>query len=530
MDNKKLIKNSFIWTFVFGLIAHGYVYLNTTYNHDGSMMYLSDDEWKISIGRYMEVVYRIFRTRYSVPWLNGVLTLTFISLITYLIVKMFNISKTIFVVLVSACVATNFSLTFINALCIHESDSYMLGLLLYVLAAVILCIKTEQCNSEAFSFGRCCKLILASACMGMGMGFYQAYLTLPFALVAITICFECFENEDVKVSLAKFVETIIVYAGGTVIYFVGLKICCAVSGVALYEGGYNSIKNGFSLEGWDIIGGFINAYKFFWVHYFKTSSLNYRVRIFANAIIIISIVVLSIVIIVRKKVTILHSIIIGFVIVIMPGILGAMYILSDVRNMMMSQYMVPYIFAIVLVNYLGDCCVIKTGIHIKNYKGIDVTKAITVVLVVMISIETYYSIAFANAYYLNQELSYQTTREYMSNIINDIEKIDGYVPGETEVIFVGTPSSSGLVGDRLGYKEFNVPTIHESYDFAYSITGYYAYTWFVNWVMCENMYIAPETEALEYAAREDVKALPLYPQSGSIVIIDGKVIARVGLW
>lgn len=557
MESKNRLKLSFIWAYVFGLIAHGYVYLNTTFSHDGSMIYLTDDEWKISIGRYMGVFYRIFRSRYSAPWLTGVLAIGYLALCAFVIVEIFEISRPAIIAAISACFATNYSLIFMNADTIHESDTYMLAALLYVIGAYFILIgrkslkkSTEDGIGEKEPDGlefiwnkliasRVARIVFAAVAIGLAIGIYQAYVTMTFAIVVVAICIDCLNNEKFKIILDKILDSIVAYIGGAIIYVIGLKIYTAVTGVAMYEGGHNSISTVFTLDGWHPIDGLMKGYSLFFHQFFDISTkFNYKFLVGANIVLIFGTVALTIAIAIKKKITKLNLLIITLSFVLVPGILGALYILTLIGHIMMCQYIIVYVFPLVLVDYLRNTKDIigKAQDNIENGKAsgkkvkVDVRKIASFVCLLCTFVVVYYSVTFANAYYLEEHLEYQSTREYMSNLINDIERTPGYVAGETEVLFVGVPQWSHNAHERDGYFGFEMDSKGWNYEYTYSITGYYTYIWFVNQVMNANIVIGPEEEAITYSLMPEVTQMPEYPSADSIVMYDGKIIAKVGNW
>ena len=573
-DNINRLKLSFLWTYVFGLIAHGFVYLNTTYNHDGSMIYLTDDEWKISIGRYMGVFYRYFRSRYSAPWLTGMLALCYLALCTFIIVMIFDIKKPAFIAAIGACFATNYSLIFMNASTIHESDTYMLSVLIYVLAAFFLIESSNKCTDEKENRQGILKILnnkyiciaLSGICIGLALGIYQAYITMPFAIVVIFCCLSLLRNEKVKDNLIRVAYSIAAYVIGAIVYVVGLKAYSAITGVAMNEDGHNSITGVFSLAGWDIAEGLANAYKLFYHQFFDITKFNYRFLVAANGVLIIGCVALALYMAFKRRINKINLILVIVILALMPAILGALYMLSLIGHIMMCQYILVYVFPLVLVyeyvygpnagktisNSEGAFAVQTednepdkhnennnidiegpnkaTEFNDKKKNRFTMQQAVALVCLICIFTVTYYSVTFANAYYLEQHLEYQSTREYMSNVLNDVARLDGYVPGETEVLFIGLPQWSDMAHSRDGYTGFELDSKGWDYEYNYSITGYYTYTWFVNQIMNENVYVGSEEEAIEYTMIPEISDMPEYPKEGSIQMYDDKAIVKIGRW
>ena len=47
-----------LWTFVFGLLAHGFAYFNANFSHDALYQLTADDDlWQVSLGRFLQPVW-----------------------------------------------------------------------------------------------------------------------------------------------------------------------------------------------------------------------------------------------------------------------------------------------------------------------------------------------------------------------------------------------------------------------------------------------------------------------------------------
>ena len=68
---------SFLYTFILGIIAYGYVFSQFTPSHDGVMTITHDQEWQTSLGRHLAQFYIKIRGPVDSPWLIGIITLFF---------------------------------------------------------------------------------------------------------------------------------------------------------------------------------------------------------------------------------------------------------------------------------------------------------------------------------------------------------------------------------------------------------------------------------------------------------------------
>lgn len=520
MDKRETCKLCFVWTYIIGLATHGFCYFNTTFNHDGVMIYFDDDDWKAAMGRYLTPIYRLFRTRYSAPWLTGVLSLAFLSLCAYLTVRMFAISRKSFIACVGGLFSVNYSLIITNAYCIHDSDSYMFSVLLAVASAYVLICSFPYLEYIKRSNTRTgVKIIVSGICLAGSMALYQAYATLSFALILIYIIKGCFENNEIRKTVRTIVESVIMYIVGAVFYVVGLKTYLKVFKVELATEGHNSITSVFSLSGWNIFGGIRKAYSVFNTYFFEINKFNRYFPVVANVIVLIFCIGAIVCFWAKYRISVFNIIVLIGAFLIFPMVLGALCMITEVAHLMKVQYITLYFIPIVIMQ-------VAEKLNLKDRLKKDFTKVVSSVMVISLCIVMYNSMTFANGIYLGKTLDYQATYELMGNVIADIGKVDGYVPGETKVAFIGTPvMSEQLNNQRVGYANM-LEMDNTVLDYYYSITGYYTYFYYVNAIMNTNMAIVPISEAVEYGQNSEVVAMPLYPSAESIKMVNGVVIVK----
>lgn len=530
MNKQETCKLCFIWTYIIGIATHGFCYFNTTFNHDGAMIYLSDDEWKASLGRYLTPIYRLFRTRYSAPWLTGVLSLAFLSLCAYLTVRMFDLKRKSSIACIGGLYAVNYSLIITNAFCIHDADSYMFSVLLAVASAYCLIAGwpferdhgqfTLSNTDRKIVIKECADIIVSAILLAGSMALYQAYATLSCALILIYIIKKCLENEKISIILQIFAKTVIMYVLGAIFYIAGLKIYSKAFHIELAEGGHNSITTVFSLEGWNIFGGIKNAYVVFKEYFFIVSKFNRYFPVAANVLVLIAIAAAIIGIFIRQKISIANKIVTIVSLLIFPAVLGALCLITEVAQLMKVQYIAVYFIPLVILRIVDE-------LDLKAYLKLGLSKIVPAVVVTSLFVVQYNAAAFANGIYLAKTLDYQATYDLMGNVIADIGKVEGYVPGQTPVAFIGSPvTASQLSGQRYGYS--NMAEMGDlTHDFYYSITGYYTYQYYVKDIMNINMEIMSVQEAQEISQNPEVLAMPLYPSDEAISMVDGVVIVKL---
>lgn len=167
-----VLKTSFAATFILGFIAHGYAFLNGIFSHDDLMIFAdsSEEQWKLTLGRFFVPIYRALRGGYNSPLLIGVLALVWISLSVYFCCRFFDIKSRAVTVAFSAVFTVNMTVIAQTASYLYELDFDMFALLCAVLAACLW----KKGGKAMFAVPL---FVLAS------LGIYQSYVEVTVALM-----------------------------------------------------------------------------------------------------------------------------------------------------------------------------------------------------------------------------------------------------------------------------------------------------------------------------------------------------------
>ena len=162
------------WVFCSGLIAHGFAYFNAAFSHDG-LYQLSgtDDLFQVSLGRFLQPVWRFVRGDISAPWLTGALSLLFIALAAHLVICLLRLRRPLWRWLVCALMTVNRTVTLLNATYTQCVDVFMLSLLLSVLAVWLL----ERGGLPSFALG--------ALSLTASLALYQSYVSVALGLMLL---------------------------------------------------------------------------------------------------------------------------------------------------------------------------------------------------------------------------------------------------------------------------------------------------------------------------------------------------------
>lgn len=138
--NQAQFRQSLLFTFLWGLAAHGYMFLSSSFSHDSLNEFLFED-WvsarKITAGRIFVPVVTFLRGRITAPWLIGLIGLTCIGIAVYFVTRIFDMESKWMICLTSGIFTVNLTVIALTATYIHDFDSDCLALLFAVMAVFL---------------------------------------------------------------------------------------------------------------------------------------------------------------------------------------------------------------------------------------------------------------------------------------------------------------------------------------------------------------------------------------------------------
>lgn len=491
----RLFKKICFLTFVIGFFTHGFAFANDFFSHD-SIRYFNQLESEINvknaIGRFFHSGYINLRGSITVPWLLGCISLFWISLTNYFVVKTLNLKHIFSVIVVCGLLTANLSFVLLVATYMHEVDTYMLALLCSVLAVYV------------FEKNRKISFFLSPLLIFFMSGLYQSYLSVTILMFMLLIYKDIMENKEFKKNFFKGLQAIFVIFLGLVLYQVVLK----VSGPALTDG--SRITGAFKFLEGNVFDNLYNTYDYFYDNFLST--ITYNSDLVRNVIIII--IVISVFVFISKvfknKVSFINIVLVGFLFLLIPFACSIIYFLSagsEMHHLMITSFSLVYLFTI---------CLVDTD----EYVDLLSLKSL---LFFLISITIFNQIVFANSLYLEKELIADSMNLTMNRVVYDIEKSDGYKIGQTDVMFIGGVRHSNVHRLRPGFEFLSgtgtndISTIlfyHHYSDYFNEILGYT-----IN-VVYPNQYLESEEK------RVIIESMPSFPTEGYVSVIDGKIVVK----
>lgn len=490
---KKEWKTAFFATFVIGLMIHMPVMLSDIPNHDGlASMYF--DQNMITSGRWFLMVACCFSSFYTIPWLIGLLGLTFLSLAGAALVELLEIRRTWAVVLTGGLLASFPALASTFAY-VFTMDGYMLALLLAVLAVLF---------TKKYRMG----FIPGAVCLAFSMGTYQAYLSVAMILSVYAVLMLAAGQGSMQEKLKKSACYLYMGAMGAVLYYVILQVLLKIQGreLASYQG-INGIASGAPGD------GFFSIVKNMYYDFFAFSlkgGVVFQSIPSAAAYLVLLLAALGAAICFGRnrkgwKNPFLFVIII-IVPVIFPLITNVILLVSPhVTYHLLMRYQWVLI-PVGMVAFAG-----RDNGGSKRYARIE-WAALGAAFVLVFHYAVVDNIAYSNL-----EKRYEKTYAYCVRLLDRIEQTEGYYPGipiamigqvsdvqypGTDISLPVTSNMIGLNGDSLLYTGDN-------------------YREFMRHYLGATLNIQPAEAMAEMYYSEEYKAMDSFPGENSICIIDG---------
>lgn len=213
---KSTWKLAFCSAFLLGLLVHIYKFTNLLPNHDSLYNFYSSQNM-VASGRWFLAVACSLGSWFDLPWVNAMLSLTFMGLTAAAVAEVFNMKNPCLIVLSSGILV---SFPAITATMHYEftADGYMISMFL---AAIGVCL-TRMDYLEKRHW-KC--HVLSSVCICLSCGIYQAYASFAFVLAVCYFMTELLENRREEKKYWKWLGLqFLVFGAALTVYYLIWKL------------------------------------------------------------------------------------------------------------------------------------------------------------------------------------------------------------------------------------------------------------------------------------------------------------------
>lgn len=505
-DKKKQLLFCLACVFVWGLMAHAYGFLHSSFSHDSLLEFNGDglsNRIRISNGRFLSPVCRwIFRTNMTLPWLVGVLGLLWIGLSAYWILRMFRLKTPAAAILVSGFLTANLTVSATAATFLHDFDCDMLALLTAV--GAVSCW-----NRGKWGFLPGAVLVMLS------LGLYQSYICVSIVLILFVCMVELLDGGKAKNVIFKGLRSCVMLLLGGMIYYVLMKTVVRLSGIQMLSNVYNSLDRPAKLleASWfDIRYVFKDTYRLYFERIIQVLSPFPAVTQGATVVLLAVSGLALIAEVLSPKVGWPEKLLVLLLAALVPFGGNLMHFLtmgSADHELMIYAYWLIYLLPLVLLPRLP---------WVKLAKPVSWAKPICAGLIVVLICA---QVQVANVLYLKKDLEQDAYLSVMTRVVYRMEETQGYVPGETPVVMVGLPQQ--LNETIPGFEAYRKPNGMWMTDVLnYGDSGHWAA--YFKYILLNPAKIVSGTQMYDDPR---VQALPCYPAQGCTAILDGTLFVKL---
>lgn len=481
------------------LLAHGFAWFNLFPSHDATILFFDADVVMLQLGRWVQLpYYRFLRGKVNMPWLTGMFSVLWTALSVYIVSDLLKLSRKATAAL-AAVLGTAISITLLNATYNDKSDPFTCAMFLAVWG--VYAVRRFRC--------RWWGVLFCSGCLCLAMGLYQGYIEFAIGLFLICLLRDCLtENLAWAEYLRRGVTAVVSLLLGGVLYAVSLKVVLAYKHLELIDS-----DNGLQQMGRagvaDYLARLPGAYKQVFTTLLGYDVWNNRGMRLATAVCLL--LGLACLVLALRKKPLRAAVQVVILLALLPLGLNVVYLLSEKHPTLLMLYPVYLVYALVLL---------LTGLEPDT-----IPRSAAWLACLLCAFITVQNVIYANGAYTYRKLVYENTRAQVYTIMAKVEDLPGYVEGETPVVFSGdfTDSNFTYHNDLLRLYEEGETGLSGS---AITYDGTIKW-WFGNIMGSSAKVVNTQAELDAWAENPTVQAMPSYPASGCIAMVDGAAVIKL---
>ena len=501
---------AFLGAVLFSLAAHAYAYFSFAPLHD-AVNYIDyhSGKWEISLGRYMEPLYGAVRGKYTMPWLSGLLSMLYTGAAAFFISDLLEIKNRALVAMLAGFLTVNATMTDTVLEYASFGDMFTLALMLSSAGTYMLVRMPGIAGA-----------LLAMVCFLGSLGLYQSYIFIAIQLLMQVVLHQALrERRLIKNALSSWLRMAAVMAVTLAAYVVLYKGAMRLYGVKTVPSSYNSPAALLSMSVSEMMEYVKAAYVNFVAYFF-----GYR-RAALSAFNVFSLMMTACAgamllrHIVRERLPVLNVLMIVLILALFPFMAQATSILT--RSMEIYFLAAPgmMLYFPFLMDLLASPSL--EGERAKKERLFVRSRAMRAAVYALCGALLFVGVRMSNGLYTYQRVQYDKTHSYVTRLMERIDTSEGYVPGQTQVAFVGLLSSSLVNLDAPEGAEWMSGLNRSGVTYMMIFESYFR-------MLGEEIDVITDYTGLpDYAQMDEVKAMPAYPSAGCTKMIDGKLIVKL---
>ena len=493
-EKKILLRDCIVWTFVWGLIAHGFAFLNFHFVHDSliiSANFFGEGTWEILLGRYFQPIYVYLRGRIAATWLIGVLSLLYISFVAFFVCDIFEIKNTVALSNVCAFLSTNITLTVLYATYIPGGDVFMLANFFAAFSAwSVIKIRSKVVGCA-----------LAAVLLALSLATYQAYFSMFLIIGFVYVFWNLLHaNEDVVKDMCfLLLRAVVVILVAFVLYIIGQKISLKLINGQL--SGYLDWKSAFDIK--TMPSFFVKTYKsFFQTYKYVTVHLLLLFFVLWEYGLLFLKKCFS-----KRKNDVIIAVVTFCLMALLPFVTNIMFFITRGKNSYELTKVSYYILYLLPMLF-----------------SINKTNSVKRVVFALCGILIFFNVVTSNQVYTKRKFVYDSTKAQMTRLLAMMSMEEGYVEGETPVVLVGHLDRNPQFHN---YKEFDNISIYNAQKQDSSITYPGTETSFFHYVLNTKIPFVNDKSVIFAQNAKALNSMSVFPNKGCCRMIDGKMFVKL---
>ncbi len=497
------IKLTFASAVVLGLATHLYVFTNKFTNHDDlDQMFFAS--YGTQSGRWLLPFALRMDGEFSMPWLIGVLSILCLAGVACFTAAVFRVRRP-FGCIVTAAVVTAFPTVASTFAYMFTAYSYFLGLLLAAFGAYAA-VKWGWPGAA-----------LGAVSITLSLGIYQSYFPVAAVMLVGALLLDVLDGDrPFRALFLQGLRYVAALAAPMAAYLVLARLTTRDTGLADYHGisdmGQIALRDIPKL----VVRGYDKCLSFF-----LKNDLGWHFRFlkYGFVILVLCCVALAVLLLRKRRLAPAHIALAVALVAVYPLAGALIYVMVPsgyVHGVMIYGFAYMLILPVALVEYTED--------QLEAGDGLQLQAAAAWIILLTVSLTAYSYAVTDNSAYLKADLGMRQCVAYSNRIIERAESCEGYRPG-MDLVLLGsitedqwlspTPELDGV--DVTGILDLRGLRTSWTYDrFLRYYLGYVG-----------NIYTSFHKQSYPYGAMDEVKAMPCYPQDGSVRVIGDAVVVKL---
>ncbi len=496
------IRLTFFASALLGLAVHCYMFVNKLPNHD-DILYLFSMDYGTASGRWLLPALSPLDGPFSTPWLIGLLSVLFLAGTVCFTVSLFRIRRPLACVATAAVMVSFPSVTGTFAY-MFTAGPYFFSLMLAALGAY-LAVRSRWGT------------LSGAVVIALSMGIYQSYFEVSAVLMVGTLLLETLDGDrSFRELFRRGLRLLGTLAAAMALYLLAVHITTRRVPLVDYMG--LSSMGRLSLE--ELPQLIAQSYRKYASVFFQNQYLfHFGFLPYAFLLTALCCAALGLLAVRKRRLGPARAALALGLAVLYPLAGNLIYLMApkgEVHILMVYGLVFILVAPIALAEYAD------LGLEADSPRAVP-TAARWIVLVTMILTAFSYAVT-ANSAYLKMDLSLRQCTAYSIRLLDKIESCEGYRQG-MPVVLLGSKTREAALSPT---PELDGVRINGVFDFARLRTSY-TYGLFLQYYLgfTGEVCLEGSERALAMAELDPVRAMPLYPEAGSVRVVEGAVVVKL---